>query len=206
MAIATQSLLALTANDLMRREIITIPQNTSLRDAARLLFENQITGAPVVDTDGRCIGVLSASDFVHWTADGANGMDDLPHPTCPYQVKGRLLTGEEAVICTLSDGSCPLQKPRPTTGGRHTYVCQQPSGVVTDWQQMVKNLPISAVCRYMTSDVVTVGPDTSLSKLARMMIDAHIHRVIVVDEHHKPVGIVTSTDLLAALAHAEGQA
>jgi CBS domain-containing protein len=36
------------------------------------------------------------------------------------------------------------------------------------------------------------------------MIDAHIHRVIVVDEEGKPQGIVSGTDLLAALAYAEG--
>jgi CBS-domain-containing membrane protein len=35
-----------------------------------------------------------------------------------------------------------------------------------------------------------------------MMIDAHIHRVIVLDEERKPVGIVSSTDLMAALASA----
>ena len=38
-----------------------------------------------------------------------------------------------------------------------------------------------------------------------MMIDAHIHRVIVVDEDRIPVGVVSSTDILAALAYAEGE-
>src|SRR5262249_44754110 len=34
-------------------------------------------------------------------------------------VEGRLLTGQEAVICMLAEGSCPLQRMQPSTGGRH---------------------------------------------------------------------------------------
>jgi CBS domain-containing protein len=37
-----------------------------------------------------------------------------------------------------------------------------------------------------------------------MMIDAHIHRVIVVDEEERPIGIVSNTDVLAALAYSGG--
>jgi predicted transcriptional regulator len=48
-----------------------------------------------------------------------------------------------------------------------------------------------------------VGPETPLHDLARKMIDAHIHRLIVVDKEEKPVGVVSSTNVLAALAYAE---
>ncbi len=205
MVTATKPLLSLMASDLMSRELITIPQDMSLRAAAHLLFQNQIGGAPVVDADGRCVGVLCATDFVHWVEDGATGVDEVPLPACPYQMKGRLLSGEEAVICILSEGSCPLQDIRPSTGGRHIAVCKQPNGVLTDWQQVTRNLPVSPVQRYMTADVVTAGPQTTLPELARTMIDAHIHRVIVVDDQHKPIGIVSSTDLLAALAYRDAE-
>jgi CBS-domain-containing membrane protein len=39
------------------------------------------------------------------------------------------------------------------------------------------------------------------SSLARRMLDASIHRVIVVDEDNHPIGIVSSTDIMAAVAH-----
>lgn len=41
-----------------------------------------------------------------------------------------------------------------------------------------------------------------MSELARMMTDAHLHRLVVVDAQGRPVGIVSSTDVLAALASA----
>jgi CBS domain-containing protein len=62
--------LDLTAADLMTTPVRTIPQDTSLREAAHLLTRDQISGAPVVDADGRCIGVLSFSDFVTWAEKG----------------------------------------------------------------------------------------------------------------------------------------
>jgi hypothetical protein len=36
-----------------------------------------------------------------------------------------------------------------------------------------------------------------------MMVDAHIHRVIVVNVNNEPIGIVSSMDVLAAVARAE---
>ncbi len=201
MATPSSSLFTLTASDLMSRNITTIPHDVSLHTAAQLLFEHRIGGAPVVDGEGRCIGMLTATDFMHWVTDGAQGVDAAPLPACPYQVRGRLLTGEEAVLCTLAEGNCPLQEMRPLTGGRHVALCLQPHGVVPDWQQVTPKLAAGGVRRYMTAEVVTVGPATPLSELARTMINCHVHRLLVVDDQRRPIGIVSSTDVLAALAN-----
>lgn len=201
MTATTRPLDKLTIADLMSREVITIPENMSLRAAAHLLFKHQITGAPVVDADGRCIGMLSASDFVHWTDEGATGAEQVPLQVCPYQVKGRLITGEDAMICTLAEDSCPWQEMRPGIGGGHTAVCLRGGDTPPSWQRATIDLTTSGVRRYMTADIVTARPDMPLSELACSMIDAHIHRIVVVDAERRPIGIVSSTDLMAALAH-----
>lgn len=55
----------------------------------------------------------------------------------------------------------------------------------------------------MTHDPVLVGAMVKIGELARMMMDAHIHRIIVVDTAtDRPIGIVSSIDILAALARA----
>jgi CBS domain-containing protein len=195
-----QRLLDLTAEDVMKRDLVTIPRRMALRDAARLLRRAQISGAPVVDERERCVGVLSAADFLRWAEEGCPDTEAGPVRTCSYQTEGRLLTGDKAVICTLAPGSCPLQAVTPTTAGRHTAVCLQPSTVLCDWQQVNEGLPEGVAGRYMTADVVSVEPRTPLAELARMMVDAHIHRVFVLDEGGRPMGVVSSTDILAALA------
>jgi CBS domain-containing protein len=203
MLIADKPSRAVTARDLMTQPVEVIPQGMSLRSAARLLVRAQITGAPVVDAEGCCVGILSASDFLRWAQEGAPGADEAPVAACPYQRKGQLLAGEQAVICILSDGNCPWQMTRPTTGGRHTDICRLPTGALSDWQKLTKDLPRSAVRRYMTTDIVTVRPEATLPEVAQTMVDAYIHRVIVVDEKRKPIGIIASMDILAAVARAD---
>lgn len=50
--------------DVMTRSVITVPPETSLRDVARLLTDNQISGVPVVDASGAILGVLSETDLL----------------------------------------------------------------------------------------------------------------------------------------------
>lgn len=156
--IATKPLLARRAGELMSRELVLLPQEMSLRAAAKRLSQSGISGAPVVDADGRCIGVLSASDIVRWAGQG--GRPDRPR---------------------FARGTC----------------------VCSDWQWLnVEALPCDEVASYMTADPVTVAPGMSIGAVARTMLDAQIHRVIVVDERGRPVGLVSSTDILAAVAAA----
>lgn len=150
-------LLQLTANDLMARDVILIPKEMSLRAAARLLSRSRISGAPVVDADGRCIGVVSATDFVRWAEIDRDAAAAAPADT---------------------DCHCAWQVVEP------------------------EELPADQVDRYMSRDPVMVLPDAPIGELARLMLDAHIHRVIVRDVCNRPVGIVSSTDILAAVASA----
>jgi CBS domain-containing protein len=160
MLATTKPFLALTAADLMTRDVLMLPQQTSLRAAAHLLSQAQVSGAPVVDREGRCVGVLSATDFVHWAEQG--------------------------------EGAA---RPRRTE-----------TPCYSAWQVIdLEAVPTEEVSVYMTADPVTVPPRTSLRELARLMLDAHIHRVVVVDPERHPIGIVSSTDILAAVAYADGE-
>jgi predicted transcriptional regulator len=148
-------LLAQSAADLMSHEVVLIPKEMSLPGAAHMLAQAQVSGAPVVDDEGRCIGVLSTTDFLHLVE---TGKAPLHHHKQNLVQSWQLLENDE-----------------------------ESQGIVAD---------------YMNTDPVTVTPATHIGVLAHMMMDAHIHRVIVVDEWNHPIGIVSSTDILAAVAQA----
>jgi CBS domain-containing membrane protein len=61
----TQRLLHLRAKDIMSREVVVVSANSTMSEAADVLSEHQISGAPVVDELGHCVGVLSGTDYVH---------------------------------------------------------------------------------------------------------------------------------------------
>lgn len=50
--------------DVMTAGVISVAPETSLRELARLLNEHQISGVPVVDGDGACVGVISEADLL----------------------------------------------------------------------------------------------------------------------------------------------
>jgi len=58
----------------------------------------------------------------------------------------------------------------------------------------------------MTPEPVTVAPDEPIATLAQRMVDAALDRVIVIDTQGRPVGVVSSTDVLAAVAQSAGRA
>lgn len=156
----THTFFNLTAEDLMSREVLTLPQDTSLPDATRRLAEAQIGGAPVVDSQGQCVGVFSTANLTRRT-----------------QMEQR------------------ATRMAPSVPG---CVCSDWEVVEHDWD----TLPADAVSWYMTADPVLVMPATPIGELARMMVDAHIHRLIVAGADRHPMGIVSSTDVLAAMARA----
>jgi len=150
------SLISMCAGEIMSADMVMIPREMSLPGAARLLARGRVTGAPVVDAEGHCIGVLSPADFVHW-------VEDEHRPT------------EQA------DPMCSAwQIPESETG------------------------PGSRVESVMNKNPVRVSPETRIPELARRMFEAHVHRVIVVDTiSQKPLGVVSSMDILAVLARLE---
>lgn len=201
-------LMALTAADLMARDVIRLPEDLPLRDGVRLLLRNHVGGAPVVDAQGRCVGVFSAVDVLRL----AEKHGDLTRPVrparplgCSFQTKRRRPDGSEVAICTLPPGVCPIQMRETHPGDKDLLVCTQPHCVLTDWQVVqLEKLPDEAIRHYMTPNPVLIRPTASIRVLARLMLDAHIHRLIVADEERKPVGIVSGTDLMAAIAYANG--
>ena len=50
--------------DIMEKNLILLNPEMSLRDAAKLLGENDISGAPVVDNEGKLVGILMVSDII----------------------------------------------------------------------------------------------------------------------------------------------
>jgi CBS domain-containing protein len=53
------------AADVMRTSFATVKPNTPIIDAARLLLETNQRGLPVMDDDGRLLGIVAEGDLLH---------------------------------------------------------------------------------------------------------------------------------------------
>ena len=65
-----------TATEIMRTKLITLSPDLPIFDAIRVLLKNSISGAPVVDTDGKLVGICSELDCLRVLAAGEFYADD----------------------------------------------------------------------------------------------------------------------------------
>lgn len=54
----------LLAKDIMTKKVITIDQDASIEELSGLLLDNNISGVPVVDNDGKMIGIATEGDII----------------------------------------------------------------------------------------------------------------------------------------------
>jgi len=54
----------LKAEDIMTKKVITVHEDQSVRELAKLLAEHKISGVPVVDMKGKIVGIVTESDLI----------------------------------------------------------------------------------------------------------------------------------------------
>jgi CBS domain-containing protein len=148
-----------SVKDLMNPDIMTVADEMTTDELARYLSEHEISGAPVVDSQGHLVGVVSMTDIGRHLAE-------------PSVASSRSWEFYRDTADNL-----PLEN----LGQRHG---DEPPVTVRD---------------VMTPVIHQVPAAASVADAARLMIEHHIHR-LVVTQGREPVGIITSMDLLRVIA------
>lgn len=82
----------------------------------------------------------------------------------------------------------------------------KPTGIFTERDLLSKiflsklDIEKVKVKDYMSKPLVTIKPDVGLREAARMMSELHIRRLPVVDDEGRLLGIITSSDIVSAIA------
>ena len=50
--------------DIMVKEVITIQEDASVEELSELLIKNKISGVPVIDSDGKLVGIATEGDLI----------------------------------------------------------------------------------------------------------------------------------------------
>jgi predicted transcriptional regulator len=146
--------------DLMNHDLMTVTDEMTTDELARYLIEREISGAPVVDSQGHLVGVVSMTDI------GRN----IAEPSELESSRGSNFYRDGAVDLTLEDLGQHFEEERAVT-----------------------------VRDVMTPVIHQVPVTASVAEVARIMVQQHIHR-LVVTQGKDPVGIITSMDLLKMIA------
>lgn len=155
---ADKTIADLTVGDICSTDVVTVDHFQTMAQVARIFGKHEITGAPVVDENEQCIGIVTSQDIVAFY--------DKLHQE--QQKIGHFKTVE------MIDGE-----------GLH--------------ERSVIEVPHDLVGSHMSSAVQTITSCASVTRAAEIMCMEHIHRLVVLNDAGRPVGIVSSLDIVATL-------
>jgi len=147
----------LKAKDIMTSGALTLEPENDVATAAKLMLEKHLNGLPVVDRDGKLVGVICQSDLV-------------------AQQKSISMPS----LFTILDGFISFSSNE-------------------ELEREVNKIAATKVEHAMTPDPITIGPDTSIEKIADLMVEKKFYTLPVVEED-KLVGVVGKEDVLKVLA------
>ena len=122
--------------DIMTRGVTSVPMDITLREVAKILIDQNVSGVAVTDHNGEIMGFITEMDMLHVVVDKSL-LDD---------------TAEEI----------------------------------------------------MTTSLKSISPSTDLESAASVMLEARIHRLIILSEpgmgaSDRPVGILSASDIIRQL-------
>lgn len=165
------SLRAVKASEIMQKDVVTLDSQAPISEAVKIFEEYHITGAPVVDSTGRALGVLSLVDIARDDHVQSGRIQSERHE---YYLANPLeeemddsLFGDEDIFAKEDFSSSVIGEQR-----------------VEDW---------------MTPKVISVDPSTNLKKVCELMASENIHRVLVTEES-SVLGILSTFDIVRFLA------
>jgi len=70
----------LKARDIMNTDVLSVRDDMTVQELAGFLTEREILGAPVVDSEGEVVGVVSCTDIAQSTTTEANRLLERSTP------------------------------------------------------------------------------------------------------------------------------
>lgn len=188
-----------TLHDIMSTDLITVDPGDTLRTAAGVLADEGVGGVPVV-SNGDLVGVITASDLIDFeaTEPGAPTREE----TAPERTEIPDTTWEEQRLDTpppeqWAERDVPAAEyfTRMWSDVGQDVLTRFESAQAPEWNVLDEHM----VSEVMTRDVLTLPSSTDVQEAAEHMLDAEVHRVLVVDDGEL-VGLVSTTDFLRAVA------
>jgi CBS domain-containing protein len=164
------------ASRVMSTPVVTIPRGLPVKQAARMLLEKRLSGAPVVDGEGRGVGVLTLRDIVRYAEW---------HLECEEAAEDQ----RDLEIARELDRRVRLEPGQARGRGMR-----------------VDRMDRASVDQIMTPRLAFVRGDAPLRDVIRTFGELGVHRVFVCGKTESIVGVISTIDVVRALAGAKRRA
>lgn len=219
---------SLTAGEIMTTPVISVRNDEPVRNAVAQMVKHDLKRLPVINEDGRLMGMVSRIDIFRTVAfhqSGAASGEDAPRPghnvmelmytdvptvnpeaSLEETVRALEASGRRRVVVVdkarhvlgiITDGDLlrrSQQKHSPSLAARlRSLLVGEPAvaHVLPDAGERAADL--------MTTPVITVRPDTSLTEALQLMTTHAVKRLPVVDEQGRLIGLLGRASVLRGL-------
>jgi CBS domain-containing protein len=184
--------------ELMTPMPVKVPASQSIQDCARILWRLGIRHLPVVDEQGRCIGVITDFDLLQ---HGELVGDDGTWLGRGDQPRAAALARTDPVECREADDLMQVVREMRDRGTDVAVVVdarRHPVGILTEhdvvrWSRL--SLPTAAVLPAGEHEIYAVGLHEPALAAFDQMIDHDVRHLVVVDDG-RPVGVLSWRDLV----------
>lgn len=213
----------MVAAEVMTTPVTTVEQDKRLDQVAQLMLRRNLKRFPVVDEQGRLVGMVARLDIFGTIAERAAGTQASDMRGVDVQqvaTVGDIMSREQATVGPEATGAEVLELLQ-TRGIQRVAVvdaAQRLMGLITDgdllravsgrrggvWEYLsrrpglLKVAETKTAAEIMMTDLVTVREETSIAEAIRLMSERGLKRLPVVDEEGRFEGMVSRQSLLAA--------
>jgi len=221
--LAASSARTLTAADVMTQDLVRVSPDEPLDHAAHLMAERRIKRLPVVDADGRLIGILSRVDVLRTMGEDYHTPEfsDLPVSSVAARVVGDAMRRDVPTVAADAPLGEVLDAVTSTRLNRAIVVDAERRvlGLITDADLLARLDPqgetglIGALMgrgrvrsesratarEVMHAPALTVTEETPLAEAAQRMLEARRKVLPITDRDGRLLGVVDRADLLNAM-------
>jgi CBS domain-containing protein len=186
----------MTAGELMSAPLKAIEADAPVSEAAARMRAEQIHRLLVTDR-GQAVGVISVSDIVANLGHGA-----VERRTVADVMTRALFVCRDGTPLAAVARAMTQHRSRSMVVVGHTG---RPLGIITGLDLLafdeatIETQTVSEIMRVP----ITIQPTASLPEAANLMIQSHIHRLLVVNPDQPdgmPIGLISTSDIIAEMA------
>jgi predicted transcriptional regulator len=184
--------------DVMTTDLITVDKDRNLKDVLHLMAQHNITKLPVVDSDGKLLGIVTDGKIADKLGQAHNKhIQTSTLRASSVMDKDCLLAHpDEALDVLLADVGKPGLTMVPVCQGEKLV------GVVTKSDLLGLVESAAAVSSVMHREIHAVNPSDRLVHARRMILDNEIARLPVI-ENGMLEGIIAEHEIAGAFANAK---
>jgi CBS domain-containing membrane protein len=199
------------ARDIMQKDVDTVELGVTAAAAARLLIDHKYGCLPVVQ-DGSVIGIVTEADFLAAVVGKLAAHKETPRHDAPVNYYMSEPVHAVQLTDNLLEAQATMQRHRVTglavvddqgvlrgALSRTDLLRVRGRGDGPAADRELLSLPNQRVETVTRGAVFTVRPTTKIVSAAGRMLRRGVHRLFVIDDQRRPVGLVSTTDLMLAV-------